>query len=310
MSKKKINLYFAPPEKEYFFEKSEKGQKKRYLKGISSGIQIDQHGERMTKQAITDFMKQAASKEILLFPDVHGIQATNDIGRLVQCEVLNNNDWQTTYMLYDGSEGAEEFQVQKANAVWKQINGLPPYEKQMRKGFSIEGSLDDSSIINSDEHGRRIINKVDLDGVCLVPKPAYEASIANAVFKALGEKNPAEIKKNILSNLRQKMKEREVEQDYFKSKWELADALDETVKDIMESTELLDKASALNQAFDEYKTLTVDLIMRSQALFLEDQPDETATLARSKPYGETKRSRKKMVNQLEKSIGQLIKSLQ
>ena len=167
------------------------GVKRRYLKGISSGIKIDGHGERMTDKCIKSFMDQATQGDILLYPDVHGIQASSDIGILTKAEVMPNGDWLTEYRLHDARDGIGANKMEKINDIWKQIRGDKPYTVPRQKGFSIEGFIPDEGIVTSDmSGGKRVINNVELDGVILVPRPAYKDSVANAIYKALGEVNP------------------------------------------------------------------------------------------------------------------------
>jgi len=66
--KNKISFHFSPCDTDFTVEKSLNGskQKKRFLRGISSGIKLDGHGERMTQKAIDGFMEQAKKNEILL----------------------------------------------------------------------------------------------------------------------------------------------------------------------------------------------------------------------------------------------------
>src|SRR5260221_4285429 len=106
----KIRFDFQPRGIEkglHVLEKDDNGKKKRTLIGISSGLDVDHHGERMSKSAIDSFHKQAQSGEVLLYPDVHGIKSTEDIGRLSKSEIDENGNWITHYDLYDGGEGAQ-----------------------------------------------------------------------------------------------------------------------------------------------------------------------------------------------------------
>jgi len=188
----KISFHFHPygfENKTHVVEKSDsKGRKRRYLKGISSGLKMDQHQERMTEKCIQSFSDQANSGDILLYPDVHGVKGTDDIGILNSHMIDNLGDWHTEFRLYDEFDEAESYQIQKANVLWKQVAGLPPYSKPKQKGFSIEGFIPPNGIIAMKEDGtERVMDGIELDGVVVVPRPAYKDSIANAVFKALGE---------------------------------------------------------------------------------------------------------------------------
>jgi len=292
-------------------EKDEGEIKKRYLQGIASGLKTDAHDERMTTKAIKSFMEQGNSGEILLYPDVHGIQATNDIGRLIKAEILkdgpNVGDWFTKFELYDGSEGAQEYQIQKADVMWNQINGLNPYKRKSQKGFSIEGWIPDEGIVEMEElGGRRVIDKVELDGVVIVPRPAYEDSIAHAVFKALGEKSPWQIQKDLINKLKEKINKDETENKYFRSKWEVNDALEESIEEIMTKSEIDDKGKSLGSLFDEYKNIMLDLIMNSQTLFVNDSSDGDAIV--KSPYGGNKEDAKLLHKHLYLTMDKLVNS--
>ena len=76
--KKKISFLFHPfnfDKNEHVFEKSIDGKKKRYLKGIASGTQIDGHGEKITENCIKSFQSQASSGDILLYADDYEVAA-------------------------------------------------------------------------------------------------------------------------------------------------------------------------------------------------------------------------------------------
>lgn len=276
----KIAFQFLPFQHEtraHAVEKDENGKKKRYLIGVSSGLAVDGHGERMTENAIKSFMEQAESGEILLYPDVHGVRATDDVGKLVKAEILPNGDWKTHYQLYDGSEGAQDFQVQRATALWNQTLGLAPYTKARQKGFSVEGNIPPDGV-QFDQHGKRTIDKVLLDGVVVVPKPAYTTSVAMAVYKALGEKTPAALKASLVGKFGKKISEREVRDHYHSISWELRSILDECISDIMknESLDLNEKRTYLDEVCNEYKSRLMDLVLESEAVFREEATEANA----------------------------------
>jgi len=284
----KINFQFLPFKQDqnlHAVERVQKGAKagkRRYLIGVSSGLAVDGHGERMTEKAIDGFLAQANTGEVLLYPDVHGIKSSDDIGRLVKSDILDDGDWQTEFELYDGSEGAQNYQVEKANALWNQVMGLPPYKKARQKGFSIEGSIPEGGF-SMDGKGRRVINSVELDGVVVVPKPAYNTSIAMAIYKALGEKTPQDLKKSLSSKFSELVSRREEENEYYSTKWDFSYVLDEAIKEVMENGDI-DEASRrqyLEQVFQDFTTGMIDLILRSVSLFSSDEKDDTVSLAKS-----------------------------
>jgi len=273
----KIRFDFQPRDIEkglHVIEKDEDGKKKRYLVGISSGLEIDHHGERMSKNAIQSFHKQAQSGEVLLFPDVHGIKSTEDIGRLEKSEIDENGNWITTYRLYDGSEGAQSFQVEKANAMWNQITGKAQYAKPILKGFSIEGIVPEGAIKEqNDDKGfmRRVIDDVQLDGVVVVPRPAYKTSVAAAVYKALGEKSLATVTKIARKSLMDSIQEEQMKGKFYDLSWKLDSALRDQIGEIMKDSQIAEKQSALEAVFDEYKSIMVNLVLESAALFQDDE---------------------------------------
>jgi hypothetical protein len=273
---KSISFHFHPNDwehKGHVIEKDENGAKRRYLAGISSGIKTDAHGEKMTPNCIKSFMKQMNSGEILLFTDIHGIKESQDIGKLVKGEILPSGDWYTEYMLYDKSDGIGDYKAEVIDTIWKQMNGLPPYTKMRQKGFSIEGIIPDEAIMyNNGNMQDGILDEVLLDGVVLVPRPAYKDSIATAIYKALGETTPerqTSLKESLLGNLEREM----IEDAYYKEKWNYQDALESTIERVMRKPNN-NKVEELSFIFEEYKNLMIALLMKSTSLFVKSQPVE------------------------------------
>jgi hypothetical protein len=270
---KRISFHFHPliENNTFAVEKSLNNKKKRYLRGISSGIKTDQHGERMTERCVKSFMEQANSGEVLLFPDIHGIKQSEDIGRLTEARVLPNFDWETEFELHDEDIG--EVKKEKIDTLWKQINGFPPYTRPIQKGFSVEGYIPEhDGIIRMSATGQRVIDSVLLDGVILVPRPAYKDSIANAIYKALDELPPWEvnkIKKNVENKLSNILKDKESESQYYAKKYEIEDSFQEIVEDIMQDPKDK-KKERLESLFNEYKNLMIDLILSSSNIFAKD----------------------------------------
>lgn len=255
--------------------KDDSGNPRRYLCGLSSGIKLDGHGERMTEKAIKSFMDQANSGTILLYPDVHGIKASQDIGILTKCEITPEGDWYTEYRLYDEQDGVAQANRETADMLWKQVKGITPYTKPMAKGFSIEGNIPDEGIVSAetDSNGivkHRIIDDVELEGVVLVPKPAYQYSVARAVYKALGEIHPdsaQRLRKSVASNLEAKIKRDEACNTYWEGKWRLQEAFEDEVRRIAQQPDTA--SSALDVALEEYAKLLKDLILNSLPAFTE-----------------------------------------
>jgi hypothetical protein len=194
---RKLKIEYHPADREtktekegvtqYAIEKADsEGRKRRYLCGISSGMAIDHHGERMSKECIDDFQTQAVDNDIPLLVN-HGKDFTEDVGILTTSEITKEYDWYTEYRLFDeydlqDNPGLEQ-NVKEANVVWAKAAGLPPYRRPKQFGFSIEGWVDDNN--KQATATGTVINKVDLDpGVTLVSRPAYKTSVAHAIAKA------------------------------------------------------------------------------------------------------------------------------
>ena len=272
---KDIKFHFHPykyDENQHVIEKADsEGRQRRYLAGISSGLNVDAHGERMSEKCIGSFMNQANSGDILLFPDAHGIQESNDIGILNKAEILPTGDWYTEFRLYDEHDNVGPVKLEKSDTIWKQMNGLPPYQRKRQKGFSIEGIIPDTAIIASSvtELDRSVIDDVMLDGVVLVPRPAYKDSIATAVYKALGETTPYR-RESIQTTIRENVELQDIEDNYYKYKWQYLDALEQNIELIMTKVNN-NKSEELQILFDEYSRLMTNLILNSERMFVKEQ---------------------------------------
>jgi hypothetical protein len=297
----RISFRFRPyqfEKKNHVIEKSEGGHKRRYLVGITSGIKTDGHDERMTADCIKSFVEQSNSGTVLLYPDAHGIRVSEDIGILSNAKIEDSGDWHTEYRLYDELDNVGPIKLEKIETLWRQSNGIAPYPKPIQKGFSIEGYIPEDGILSAEKDSlgnlsHRIINKVLLDGVILVPRPAYKDSIAHSVYKALGELAPwkvDKIKKSIQTTLSSVIEDKTKSNEYFRKRWEIGDALDKIIEDIMTGRET-DKKSQLEMAFEEYKNLMTGLLLSSSELFTNDD-DENEIEAQ--PYGNMMASKSKL----------------
>jgi hypothetical protein len=266
-------------------EKDVEGGKRKYLVGVSSGLATDAHRERMSEKAIESFMKQANSGEILLYPDIHGIKASKDIGRLTECKVMDNGDWYTEYALYNENDFDSELHKEKLSTidtVWRQLNGLSPYEKPMQKGFSIEGYVP-SGKIKTNTRGENIIDDVMLDGVILCPRPAYETGIANAVYKSLGvcpDWVEEKVKKNIRGKLSEIISNKETQSQYYQRKFEIDEAFEQSIYEIMKDPKP-NKQERLSIVFDEYKNIMIGHLISFQDMFEPELVDDPVIIERS-----------------------------
>ena len=230
----------------------------RFIEGITSGTEKDGQGERMTKEAIASFQDQAMKGDILLYEGKHGVNFIDDIGILVGSFIDDAGDWHTKYRLYKDSDNVGENTIEKANKVWSQINGSPPYNTPRQFGFSIEGIVPQGGIIYADNEGKnRVMNSVTLDGVVLVPRPAYQKSVAAAVQKALDEyeivqkeEAPAiEVKKSY--SFADKIKLRLDKNEYLRKSMLIQDLFEESLYEIAQNSDGRDEK--LECLLDEYK---------------------------------------------------------
>lgn len=280
----RIQIHFHPnaPERGLFaVEKSEGGAKRRYLEGVASGIMVDGHGERMTQHCIESFQKQAMAGDILLYEGLHGVNFIDDVGLLVGSSVdPGTGDWHASFRLYDAADSIGPVKLERADDVWKQLCGLPPYSKPKQKGFSIEGDIPEGGIKIVDESGRRVMDDVILDGVVLVNRPAYRDSVAHAVYKALGEPAPWQIRKNLESTLKTKMEAAGEREEYWQKCYGLQDALDTEVRRIMGGPDQGRKAQ-LDDVLAEYADIYSGLILEHPNMY---QPTDGAMASGQSVY--------------------------
>jgi len=300
-------------------EKSDEGGlKHRYLVGISSGPKIDEHGERMTTNCIKSFMEQANSGDILLYPDVHDIRASEDIGILTRSKIIEDGDWETEYRLYDEFDNIGQVKNEKINDIWKQMNGIQPYKRPRQKGFSIEGYIPEGAIIEAEIESegklkKRVIDNVLLTGVCLVPRQAYKTGIANAIYKALGELSPWKseiIKKAAQSEFTKILEEGENGSAYFRKRWDYLDALEKAIENVMTGAyREEDKRSQLGIIFDEYRNAMIDLIMSSESIFTEEDEEEEGIEPYQAAVNKTEISKSDIFRSLLSDLEKLQKSI-
>jgi hypothetical protein len=250
-------------------EKADGGVKRRYLEGIASGIYVDGHGERMTPHCIESFQRQAQSGDILLYEGKHGVDFVDDIGILVNAKITPEGEWRVSFRLYDEADGVGPVKLERVNDVWKQALGLPPYSKPKQRGFSIEGDIPEGGIKSVDASGRREMDDVKLDGVVLVNRPAYQASIAPGVYKALGIPAPWNVRKDLKGSLESKANAASAREEYWRKYYQLQEALDSEIKSIM--TGSVEPRSQLEDLFVEYDKVAIDLILAYPQMYEPDR---------------------------------------
>lgn len=266
-------------------EKELGGAKRRYLEGVSSGLKLDGHDERMTEKCIKRFQEQAKSGDVLLYAGKHGVNFFDDIGILIDSWVDSVGNWHTLYRLYDEQDGVGATTLEIVDKIWKQVNGLPPYSTPKQKGFSIEGDIPKNGIVSAVQAadgtvGNRVIDDVILDGVVLVNRPAYEDSIATAIYKALGESHPLAVKRHLTKSLTDKMQQDESREQYYRNYYKLQSAMEDEVRAIMK----LDPAGrrpSLETLFSEYKNLMIQMLESNPDLYAESPSPEMIKVYRS-----------------------------
>lgn len=281
---------YLPEQKQHVVEKADAGgQKRRYLYGIASGMKTDGTGERMTANCVKAMKAQADSGEILLYAGQHGVDHTDDIGRLTSSQITPGGDWVIESRLYDEGDGFDPGSktLEKANKLWKQLNGLKPYRHPLKKGFSIEGFIPDGGILEMSETGQRVIDNVELDGVLVTPRPAYLPSVAQAVYKALDILEPEKVqamKANLKNTFSELLLNEEREHNFYTQKFKLDELFQEILDKIMARGD--QTRDRLNLAFNEYKDAMIQLLLEHEDLFRTpiDQPTSdlgTVALAKS-----------------------------
>jgi hypothetical protein len=267
---KRISFLYYPDgieDQTHVFEKAEGNSKRRYLKGISSGTQVDGHGERITQKCVKSFHEQANKGDILLYADRHGVAYSDDIGILTKSEITPLGDWITEFRLYDKDDGVGDNTLETSEKVWRQMNGFPPYKIPKQKGFSIEGYIPNNGILSMSQDGKRLIDEVTLDGCVLVPRPAYKTSVAQALYKALDEVHPNDIAKAIGNTFKRIIATEEVQNAYYRKRYQYQDAMEEQIERIMLNDGIVDKRETLEKLMTEYSDAIIDLILNSTPVF-------------------------------------------
>lgn len=279
--RKPISVHLMPYDFEagrHAVEKDVGGARHRYLCGVASGNREDAHGEHVTEACIQSLSRQAASGDVLLYPDLHGIRASEDIGILDSFKVLPNGDWYLEFRLYDATDGVPEAKLATIDTLWRQTNGIRPYRKPRRKGFSVEGYVPEDKITLRENTGA--IDDMVLEGVVLVPQPAYQDSVAHAVYKALGIESPWAVRKGLASRMRGALADQDTRDAYERERWRLDSMRDDMVREAMQLPEG-QRRERLEAIFGEYSIMMVGLIIDSAALFaeadaLEQEPGEAS----------------------------------
>ena len=304
----RIRFDFTPVQEQalYAVEKEDGGIKRKYLYGISSGSDIDGHGERMTPNCIDSFHRQAVSGDILLYAAKHEVDFTEDIGKLVESSIDGNGDWVTGYRLYDELDGIGPAKLEIIDTIWKQVNGIAPYTKARKYGFSIEGDIPEGGIKFLDGMGRRTMDDVELAGVVLVRKPAYKTSVAHAVMKAIGIPTTNEIRRALLGeHLADRLQEQERRQDYYDTYYQMQNALEDMIRCIMKDPDP-DKYDRLKEIFDEYGVLMIQLIVSNPEIFQDtEEMDSGAAAPPSTIYEATTDRKQDLFNRLVTAYSEL-----
>ena len=112
------------------------------------------------------------------------------------------------------------------------------------------------------------IDDVVLDGIGVVPRPAYTSSMALAVSKALGTKIESRVRKDFKNRIKDKINLNELNDKYFVRRTEFQDVLEEEIEEVMRADSIQDKQKSLIELLDEFKEHMIDLIRNSAGRFL------------------------------------------
>lgn len=273
-----IHIRFHPfrfDQNEHVVEKADStGVKRRYVRGVSSGIMKDGVGERMTLNCIKSMMEQGNSGDVLLYSGLHGVNFIDDLGMLTESEIVDQTNWLTTYRLYDQHDSMPQATVERGDVLFKQLRGLSPYKRPIQKGFSVEGKVLESDILEKtiEQDGswtNRVIDNMTLDGVVVVTRPAYTDSCVTAVHKCLNELTPiAEqiLHTNIKNQLVQKIQDNNNTQNFYQKYFELNSVFEEKIFDIMKVKDKRSEAR-LNILLEEYTDVMKNLILQNAETF-------------------------------------------
>lgn len=313
IAQKSIKFNFQmlnPMKKEHIIEKADRtGQKRRYVRGISSGILKDGDGERMTMNAIENMHSQGKSEDVLLYQGKHGVNFADDIGILTDSSIINKQDWFTEYRLYDEADGLDQVTTGKADKVFRQLAGVHPYTKMKQYGFSIEGLIPESSILAGRKQldgsmKNRVIDHVDLQGVLLVSKPSY-ANVADAVYKALKELNPVsseKLHKNFQNSFMDQVQNQEMKDSFYRQLFSMNDTLMTQIEKIMAVTDGRAE-ERLSILFDEYGPAMISLILQHEGAFQRDTANKAIELENQKGMESLASMLGKLSSMLQNKIG-------
>lgn len=278
--KRKISFHFHPYDwknKNHVIQKeNNEGVKRKYLLGIASGLKTDGEGERITKRCVEKMQETANSGTLLVFDCPHGVAGTDDIGIITNSQVSPIGEWIIEVRLYDELDGFDKNSptLQKADKLWKQLNGFPPYvdkdgnPRPLQKGFSIEGYAPPGGIISVSNEGKRVLNDIVLDGVIVTPRPAYTDSVITAVYKTLDELMPqqkATLEASVRDRLLDKIKSGDSGENFYLQYYGAQDALQDILEEYLRHPRQLD--DRLNSAFEQYKRIMIELLKRNISMF-------------------------------------------
>lgn len=301
---------FKQESREHVVEKADAtGTQRRYIRGISSGVRVDGDGERMTGNALSKMQTQAKSGDILLFAGKHGVNFQDDIGILTDSEIINGGqDWFTEYRLFDEFDDVGQTFKEQADKVWKQVLGLPPYNRPRQYGFSIEALIPEGGIVQqtvaNDGRMKRVIDDIELEGVVLVTKPSY-ANVATAIYKALGELHPdyvGKLHKQFENNFLQQMQDEETRDSFYRRYYAMNDALMDSVERIMGKDDGR-REERLSILFSEFTPAMIQHILQHEGAFQRDKAQAADELEKDRGLEELMSKMSVLQTLIQKRMG-------
>jgi len=242
------------------------GKERTYYEGISSGPALDSHGERMTKECVADFQRQAAETTIL-FVHPHTDNLSEHIGKLENCWLTESGEWGVSLRTWDESDIAEGVPVARVQAAKDFVNmttGQGVYKKPVRiSQFSIQGLVDKKDVTSAPD-GTRAINHLQLDAIAAVTMGAYPQDNFSTVEKIFKQYDRA-VKQNTL-NLDDTLAE--WGKEFHSLEW----SKDLRIKEIMQSAgDPASKAKEIDQVLADY-AMQMKELLANQNYTLPEEP--------------------------------------
>lgn len=153
-----------------------------WLEGVASGTKVDLQGERMAKECV-EAMKAQINGGAIPLRSSHYSDWDEEIGVIKSGDVNPGGELIVKVWLDKAHE--------KAQTLWRKMNGVPGKVDPAKLGMSIGGYLLNATEELIDGTLTRVIRALELDHICVTSRPAYpDAWITGASEKALEFRRP------------------------------------------------------------------------------------------------------------------------